>query len=1166
MLRGVDGSWAVPEATGSSFRSTGQIQVSLRGNAGDTTDQSEPGLMEGEQSASEAAADRWEVRHDEASNQAYYWNASTGETTWEPPPHLTPAVPAVSMAAVVDPWTEAFDESGQLYYVNVQTLETRWTPPPTAHVDDGQVLAMPSDRKTRPTTAEQMDELNRLLSGDGEEAEDGEEDGGGVQGDSVHDQPPHASEGAVAWASEHSSGGGSCPWMLFLNEGDGLPYYYNHVTGECAWEPPEEFLRFHQQQQQQEEADKVEEVDGATTEESYAAVQAAITPEFEEKVRRAIAVASNTPVGSGRLVLVRTPTEQQLTARTGRSARGSETSQARDGSSRPSSGGAASRPRTPLGGVRSSRVHFENPPAIPAERHNEEDQQEEKQGSEVVSASAAERIVQPNAFEVAATGDCDPVKAEVEVNDEMIDLQREEGSVQEARDVQGEAEALSQPKSQSQEDEGDVNAPNAVEVQAENEDKGESDAPNEVKTDADGQIEAQAEGDGPVKPEIAEEGGEEGPDQTDIQTQASVDLSAPDEDVTVAVAPDDKIQIDVELNRESVDDADLDTEATVEGASSPVPVVSTEPAVLILQCMARCFFARGRMERRREERSRFTSLQFDERPVDSALQSEAPAVISACGQAERFTPRSSRLPGQTREEELAVDSESSSSGPEAAKASDGVLSSARCDPEPKVNSPVPENRPKREVCSFTTRLPSVLNVSRYFPTRCSVPRPSVDVGEVPVAVEPVAIVRKKVEAPSLVDRASSSSDEAIAKARAQRQLLAARKEEEVRVYRAQVLEYQRIYTESKRAFENERQQVIQAKLERDNQLSHKVETAQFEPKQLQTQEKRDVERSAAVADASVWELMQLQSRPTTQHLQKFQNALDQTLLPAHFADKMCLERVRELQERVERLHAASWVVESQLETLELRLLSESNPLSAQQRPLQAKHVAKLRRRHQKMLDTIRFWQRVLDDSEAIEGYWGRVKASYGRSGFLREESRRQYVLQAFRGGLGGDSLLHVAACNGWEAHARYLLAQGADVNLVDSIASRSTSLHEACRPGHASVVQLLLSSGARLDAVDSSGDSALHVACRAGWTRVVRLLLSAASEQEARGDDASSVGMGSEMTGGASDWTLRTFFNLRNGKRRRAVDVATVASLLEELERKWPNGGYVAFGLALVVC
>ncbi|RLN10711.1 hypothetical protein BBJ28_00015982 [Nothophytophthora sp. Chile5] len=931
--------------------------------------------MEGEQSASEATADRWEVRHDEASNQAYYWNASTGETTWEPPPHFAPAVPAVSMAAVVDSWTEAFDESGQLYYVNVHTLETRWTPPPTAHVDDGQVLAVPSGRKTRPTTAEQMDELNRLLSGDGEEAEDGEEDGGGVQGDSVHDQPPHVSEGAVAWASEHSSDGGSCPWMLFLNEGDGLPYYYNHVTGECAWEPPEEFLRFHQQQQEQEEAGKGEEVDGATTEESYAAVQAAITPEFEEKVRQAIAVASNTPMNSGRLVLVRTPTEQQLTARTGRSAKGSESSRARDGSS--------------------------------------------------------------------------------------------------------------------------------------------------LKADAESQIEAQAEGDGPIKPEIAEEGGEEGPDQTAIQVQASVDPSAPDEDVTVEVA------------------------------SSPVPVGNTESAesaVLILQCMARCFFARRRMERKRKERSRFTSLQLDERPVDPALQSEVPVVSSAYGQAERFTPRSSRK----REEETAVDSGSSSSGLEVAEASDGALSSAHCDPEPKVNSPVPD-RPKREVSSFTTRLPSALDVSRYFPTRCSAPRPSVDAGEVAVAVEPVSIVRKKVEAPPLVSRASSSSVEAIMKAQAQRQLLAARKEEEVRAYRTQVLEYQRIYTESRHVFENERQQVIQVKLERDNQLNHQVETAQFEAKQLQTQEKRDAERSVAVADASVWEFMQLQRRPTAQHLQKFQNALDQALLPAQFADKMCVERVRELQERVERLHAASWAVESQLETLELRLLSESNPLSAQQRPLQAKHAAKLRRRHQKLLDTIRFWQRVLDDSETIEGYWGRVKASYGRSGFLREESRRQYVLQAFRGGLGGDSLLHVAACNGWEAHARHLIAQGADVNLIDSTASRSTPLHEACRPGHVSVVQLLLSSGARLDAVDSSGDSALHVACRAGWTRVVRLLLSAASEQEARGGDSSSVALGSETTDGASDWTLRTFFNLRNGKRRRAVDVATVASLLEELERKWSN-------------
>ncbi|KAF1787716.1 Ankyrin repeat-containing domain [Phytophthora cactorum] len=74
-----------------------------------------------------------------------------------------------------------------------------------------------------------------------------------------------------------------------------------------------------------------------------------------------------------------------------------------------------------------------------------------------------------------------------------------------------------------------------------------------------------------------------------------------------------------------------------------------------------------------------------------------------------------------------------------------------------------------------------------------------------------------------------------------------------------------------------------------------------------------------------------------------------------------------------------------------------------------------------------------------------------------------------------------------------------------------------------------------LECVDVSGDSALHSACREGWTRVVRILLMAAND------------LGEERNWINTPIDTGRFFNLRNGKGRRAIDVATLPSLMEEL-------------------
>ncbi|GLE08650.1 hypothetical protein PINS_up019965 [Pythium insidiosum] len=93
--------------------------------------------------------------------------------------------------------------------------------------------------------------------------------------------------------------------MMVINESDGVPYYYNYVSGESVWDPPAEYVAHLEQEQVVEaphEDARVVEDDGAVDLAEH------VTPEVEDKVRRAIESVSKTPVGSSRLLLVRTPT------------------------------------------------------------------------------------------------------------------------------------------------------------------------------------------------------------------------------------------------------------------------------------------------------------------------------------------------------------------------------------------------------------------------------------------------------------------------------------------------------------------------------------------------------------------------------------------------------------------------------------------------------------------------------------------------------------------------------------------------------------------------------------------------------------------------------------------------------------------------------------------
>ncbi|GMF13056.1 unnamed protein product [Phytophthora lilii] len=1107
--------------------------------------------MDGGQEHDPAAVEAsWKARQDETSGQTYYWNAITGETSWEAPPHPAAAAESPSVADLVAPWTQAFDDDGRVYYLNTETMETRWTPPPTAaeQQDDTTAASNPdvAIRGQRPSTAEQMDKLNRLLSGEGEDDYDDPPEGVGdhADGEEAGELSPSVSEEALPLSlKEPTTDVEECPWMMFANEDDGVPYYYNHITGECLWDPPEEFLRFHQEQQHEQEQElrppgEVNEVTAvesesansaqtanedvhevptdaqssagstASTSRAYqhdAGMEAVLTPEFEEKVRQAIASISNTPVSSSRLLLVRTPTQQQLAPRTGRSA-GDTTSarsipnsaRPRSGPSRPSSGGAVSRPRTPLGASGSSRLDPSLPtPDVPVTFEEE------------VAASAIDGepqlVENPNTIE-QGSGTQTGVDSHSERDENALGTENEEDANTNLTSTTDVVESLI---------EGDIGAQfTADETEAVRTFESAADAVNEL----------------------------------DVLNESVAEASE-----------DTAVRVDVETPTPDVADA-LPEQASLE--------YSAQGAALTLQCMARCFIARRRVKQKREEQLNADAedgneedeaassivMSEDAEVLPSALmqgkEEEASVLIDAESTAAEVPPHSdenaSEAPSSKTDEKPLLASDQSKTCVDNASAV-VPLSEASSEQSNKgllVSAPVQEPCPHKDRPVFSTRMPSVLDVAKYFPPRRDLPSSR---AQTESSTEQVAITRKKVDMGSPPRPRRTSQQEAERVQAEHEQMLEARRKEEERAQQAQVLEYQRIHAESRRSFEAEKQRILTEKRNRDNQREHELE--EEKRARIQAQCERDAkllhnDETGREADQLVWGHMKTHGRPTEHSVSRFRDALMQALDSAQFPSKMCAERARELHERIERLHRSSWAVDSQLESVELRLVSELHPLSDQQRPLQAKYAAKLRCRLERMLSTVQSWQRVLDewetnkDSGSTSRYWVAIQARYAPSSasFTSEEARRQYVLNGWRGAAGFDSMLHVAAWNGWKEHVRLLIEEGADVNLVDSSASRKTPLHEACRAGHVPIVELLLRSGARLSAVDISGDSSLHVACRGGWTRVVRILLMAANDL---GDDA-------ELS-----LTLDSFFDLRNGKGLRAIEVTTLPSLKEEMESRY---------------
>jgi ankyrin repeat protein len=89
----------------------------------------------------------------------------------------------------------------------------------------------------------------------------------------------------------------------------------------------------------------------------------------------------------------------------------------------------------------------------------------------------------------------------------------------------------------------------------------------------------------------------------------------------------------------------------------------------------------------------------------------------------------------------------------------------------------------------------------------------------------------------------------------------------------------------------------------------------------------------------------------------------------------------------------------------------------------------------------------------------------------------------------GWTPLHLAAFFGHTAAADLLLASGADVDALSSNSMRNTPLHAAAAGGRTEAALLLVQRGADVKLRDAGGHTALHIAAENGDVRVVEALL-----------------------------------------------------------------------------
>lgn len=109
------------------------------------------------------------------------------------------------------------------------------------------------------------------------------------------------------------------------------------------------------------------------------------------------------------------------------------------------------------------------------------------------------------------------------------------------------------------------------------------------------------------------------------------------------------------------------------------------------------------------------------------------------------------------------------------------------------------------------------------------------------------------------------------------------------------------------------------------------------------------------------------------------------------------------------------------------------------------------------------------------------------------------LVSSKNGASDGGTPLEAAAQSGHKDVAELLLTSGADVNAKDN--RGYTPLHEAAKWGHKDVAELLLANRAAVNAKDKFGDTPLHVAAVRGHKGVAELLLANSAELNAEHEE-----------------------------------------------------------------
>lgn len=1201
----------------------------------------------------------WEVRHDDASGAVYYYNTRTGDASWDAPGDVdansSDAHVASDGAATLSidsssshlQWTEAFDESGRVYYVNLATLETRWDLP----VDSSHALASGSSSSgsgrhgasgdaKRPSTAEQMEKLNRLLSGDDDDEDD---DRGDVSSDTPAPalgsgsevlvlDPPNTELALDLHASLDQAPGADealeMPWLMFLNESDGVPYYYNHSTGECVWEPPEAFTAFHNQQQQQQLESEGESVDASSPARqsarsareaespsarcvpstgrdaaSLAAAPPLITPELEAKVRRAIESVSNTPVGSSRVLFVRSPSDKwpETTSSSDDGAQAASIerplssgrthaslSQSRPGSAL--SGSASSRPRSAQATIPEATAVAPLETTAPVNGTVVESYDPDTQSFVLVVEPVAEDAfvsAPPSQALDSGSDELESVQSAPSAAALALALRFDEAAVVIAcaarcflarrRVHRRRLERMQQQEQQSVEEMSDA-------VACEEEDNGKDDETAAAATAMEHDLSEppleleQVEPSGSVMldPETCESDAEATATQEDAVVQDSSegdgDSASPTSNdlVTRPVTPemlashDSKSQAEddgapvaatvssLELQDTAAESA-LTTEQVDEASSSELPapepiadVSSAGPSIdapLTRPPTPASLVSTEHMESEQPEAVQDQAIQDAaaagamvpapaspiRRDEDGAAGLDAPVVSPR--------PSAANAP-QLPPEPVHNDSSSSRRSPMRAPTPSVSAPSAPVASRPSVQPVTPATATTSAASSVA---PRALDIAQFFSShrQCTTAPPSsqpaaaVDRAD---AAASVGITRKRVEIPVPKQATSPRTRQAQRDERAHAAKAAALAEHERAARELQ--ELRRLYNASAAAFAQEKHDVLRARDEMRQQ--RRAETQRGAPS---TPLSRD--RATGSRTNSIWRSLERHEDAGV-----FATALAQLLEPEAFVHTMRHERALALAQRVQDLQASAEQIETQLDAIDVCLLAEDDDDLHDRKSFQVKYASKLRRVHAQRLRAQQFYQTQLErftddgndgDVGTVDGdrsaYWRRIDSHYRRAA-TSQHATQDFVVRVLRDA-NGDSLLHVAAWRGRVDAVAALLALGADVNAVDTSVSRTRALHVACRGGHLDVVQLLVRAGARLDVVDAAGDSPLHLACRHHWPRVVRFLLTVAAAAE-----LSTTGEEERL--GCS---LAAFFHMRNGKKRRAVDLVKLPSLLAWLER-----------------